>query len=258
MATLEDLGHELDEVPLESVRQMRELLSARARSGRARRLSSKRRSGRPPRAAAASPLPAWAAARRRRRVRWRARASAMRTCPKSRGMAIGVAPDGARPAGGLVEQPRQSTKIKAGDDAPASPGGAADGDAPPGRAEAYTQFKAAEGLEVNTALLTAKAAYKSARQARADGAAKVNAAKAKIDEVKAQLDAKKRNASRPTGTRRPRRRRSSTKRSLRTSRRWRRRRELQGEPRGDARGGGGDGGRRARGGLAAAAACLDV
>lgn len=115
----------------------------------------------------------------------------------SRGIAIGQAPDGARPANGLVEPSGGATSVEgpsAG--APTTGAGGLQGSgeadiAPLGRQEAFTQFKASEGSASNTQLLSAKAELKRCRARRGKLAAMTNAAKKEIDSIKSRLETKK-------------------------------------------------------------------
>ena len=116
------------------------------------------------------------------------------TDPK-RGIAVGHAPDGAAPQGGLVEPPAYQREAgEGGDDgegiqlqksAVGEEGGTL------GRDEAYAQFKTSEGAAVNQRLLGAKKEAKSARARRTELAAQVNLAKSNIDQIKVSLATKK-------------------------------------------------------------------
>ena len=117
------------------------------------------------------------------------------TDPK-RGIAVGHAPDGAAPNGGLVEPPAYQREGAGGDEGDGdglamqkSSVGPQDGGM--GRDEAYAAFKKAEGAAINDRLLVAKKTAKSARLKRSELAAQVNAAKSTIDRIKDSLAAKK-------------------------------------------------------------------
>ena len=111
-----------------------------------------------------------------------------------RGIAIGHAADGAAPPGGLVEPPAYQRSFtgegeEEGGEALAT-SGVQDG-AVLGRSEAYVQFKMNEGRIENERLLAAKRQMKEAKAKRLELAASVNEAKRSIDAIKEQLEAKK-------------------------------------------------------------------
>jgi len=111
--------------------------------------------------------------------------------PNTRGIAVGVAPDHAKPSNGLVEPPSYQRDFVEADDGDSTPAAAAK----PlvthgvlGRAEAYAMFKADEGALKNGALLDAKRTLKSFKTTRSEAAAKVNTIKLRIDELKLERE----------------------------------------------------------------------
>ena len=113
-----------------------------------------------------------------------------------RGIALGHAPDGAKPAGGLVEppayqrEPGDALLTEGGANAPpVSPG--ADSIGVLGREEAFALFKKTEGAVGNERLLQAKQALKELKKERADAVAAVNQAKSDIETAKKKMQAKK-------------------------------------------------------------------
>ena len=117
------------------------------------------------------------------------------TDPK-RGIAVGHAPDNAAPQGGLVEPPayqREGGDYDGEGDGMLAAGGATGAAEPAAmsRDEAYANFKKSEGMVVNERLLAAKKTAKTARTQRASLAAQVNSAKGTIDSIRHSLDSKK-------------------------------------------------------------------
>lgn len=113
-----------------------------------------------------------------------------------RGIAVGKAPDQAKPVGGLIEPP--STSLGGLGDDGAMPEGAtvsmvgtAELGGTMGKQEAYVQYKLSEGSEMNARLIKAKKETKEWRLKRAALAGEVNQAKQRIDAVKARLERKK-------------------------------------------------------------------
>jgi len=109
-----------------------------------------------------------------------------------RGIAIGVAADGAKPAGGLVEPPAYQRDVGpdgegSGEAAPPPTGG----DEPTmGRSEAFAQYKTSEGLQQNETLLKAKRELKSVKTERTASAQKCNEMKKALDQSKKTLEQK--------------------------------------------------------------------
>ena len=108
-----------------------------------------------------------------------------------RGYAIGHAPDNAKPPGGLVEPPAYIRDYhESGGDDTAPVGATVVGTASTlTRSEAFNMFKATDGADKNTALLAAKREVKDAKQERVAAVGMVNATKARIDELKTARDA---------------------------------------------------------------------
>ena len=110
-----------------------------------------------------------------------------------RGIAVGKAPDGARPAGGLIEPP--STLGGGGGDEGAETDGPPVLAAEPGgtmdKQEAYVQYKMSEGALINQRLISAKKALRESRAKRAECASLVNKYKLDIDAIKVRIESKK-------------------------------------------------------------------
>ena len=111
----------------------------------------------------------------------------------SAGLAVGHAPDNAKPAGGLVEPP--ATIGAGGGDVGEEGDGAATGKwlgagAPMDRNEAYVLFKGSEGAEANKKLRQAKMTAHTARKGRATAAQEVNKQTIEINRLKHALEAK--------------------------------------------------------------------
>jgi len=111
----------------------------------------------------------------------------------TRGIAVGAAPDGARPSGGLMEPP---SSLGAGADMGDGELGATavlgdSEDRTLGRDEAFAQYKTSEGLATNERLVKAKKELRKAKAERSRNASIVNEAKKGIDRVKLRLNAKK-------------------------------------------------------------------
>ena len=111
-----------------------------------------------------------------------------------RGMAIGLAPDGATPQGGLSEPPEYQRQSHEGDGegephtrAPVR----SKPDEPMSKNEAYVHFKLSEGSTFNKSLVDAKKEAKALKAQRTELAARVNVAKREIDTFREQLDAKR-------------------------------------------------------------------
>ena len=115
-----------------------------------------------------------------------------------RGMAIGHAPDNAAASGGLAEPPQYQKEAgmggggedgEEGEDRPASP--VKNEPHTMSRKEAYTLYKTAEGEGLNQTLVAQKQRLKMNRGKKAAAAAEVNKAKDAIDRNRALLDQKK-------------------------------------------------------------------
>jgi len=111
-----------------------------------------------------------------------------------RGIAVGHAPDGAAPQGGLVEPPAYQRDVGEGggdgDDLLTKSASVVD-TGPMGRQEAYAQFKLSEGLQINQRLLDAKRAKKIKLGERMEAARAVNKMKVNIDTLKNAYEMKK-------------------------------------------------------------------
>ena len=113
------------------------------------------------------------------------------------GIAIGKAPDGAKPPGGLVEPPggyggEGNTMTEGGVNWSAGGGtGETEEMGTMGRNDAFETFKTSEGAAMNSRLLGAKRQLKAQKGRRAELARNVNDAKRRIDNCKTRLEAKK-------------------------------------------------------------------
>jgi len=193
------LEHQTDDVPIESVRQMRELLiSARtlyeqkqSELDAIRKALANGGGGVAAAGVGETDLPLPSSAEQNDAVG--------DEDPASKGLAIGLAPDGARPAGGLVDPPAKGTgtsglsvEVPPNLTPTASTGAVGDVvEAPLGRSDAFSQFKLAEGKETNAKLLEAKSELKMLRTKRSSLVDAVNGAKKDIDEKKALLEHKR-------------------------------------------------------------------
>lgn len=113
----------------------------------------------------------------------------------SASLSFGKAPDSARPPGGVRDPPHAG-----GSGVPSAPNSltpgptgvffSAGGTAPLGREAAFEEFKRGEGQTAAQALAAAKARHKALRLERQELAALVNAHKAEIDRCRVGVDAK--------------------------------------------------------------------
>jgi len=110
----------------------------------------------------------------------------------SKGVSIGHAPDGAKPPGGLVDPPTKSgSSAPPVDSGSSQPTAVTGGDAPLGRQEAFAQYKTAEGQASNDSLIQNKALLKELLLERKATSEAVNGFKREIDKIKARLDEKR-------------------------------------------------------------------
>ena len=103
-------------------------------------------------------------------------------------IAAGLAPDDARPAGGLVDPPFRGEGVDGGEEMAA--GGFAAIPAGLDRNEAYTLFKRGEGLAVNNKLMAAKREANKLKERKKELAKEANEHKSEIDRLGAGLHQK--------------------------------------------------------------------
>ena len=151
--------HKSDEVPIESVRQMQELLLCTRElfSKKQAELDEASRNAAAGRAAGAG-AGGVSAGDAAPAMEDEAASGVGEIAEGARGLSIGKAPDGARPPAGLFEPAGSRVGSSAlaatvGDlGSPTGSGMGGEGDAPPGRQEAFDQFKAGEGLITDSSL----------------------------------------------------------------------------------------------------------
>jgi kinesin family protein 6/9 len=200
------LEHSGEDLPLDSVRQFKELLAA-ARDIYGDKVSQLEALQRAVAAGSTGGIGVRAGGEEDPALGYGAGEDACVGDMHTASVSFGKAPDAARPAGGVRDPPLAGAGRLAPDSPSPGPTGGmfsspTESSVPVGREAAFEDFKRGEGQPAAQALAAAKAEHKALRLERQEIAASVNAHKSQIDACGAGVDAKSaaRDASGATGS----------------------------------------------------------